>query len=81
MDYNNKPVIATSRLGLELKNQKSLLDGFKMERVSRSAYRARRSSFDETWQPVWGEQSSIRNHYNEMAVCLSNPTTTGICAR
>lgn len=70
MDYNNKPVIATSRLGLELKNQKSLLDGFKMERVSRS-------SFDETWQPVWGEQSSIRNHYNEMAVCLSQPNDNG----
>lgn len=70
MDYNNKPVIATSRLGLELKNQKSLLDGFKMERVSRS-------SFDETWQPVWGEQSSIRNHYNEMAVCLSQPDDNG----
>lgn len=70
MDYNNKPVIATSRLGLELKNQKSLLDGFKMERV-------RRSSFDETWQPVWGEQSSIRNHYNEMAVCLSQPDDNG----
>lgn len=70
MDYNNKPVIATSRLGLELKNQKSLLDGLKMERVSRS-------SFDETWQPVWGEQSSIRNHYNEMAVCLSQPDDNG----
>lgn len=70
MDCNNKPVIATSRLGLELKNQKSLLDGFKMERVSRS-------SFDETWQPVWGEQSSIRNHYNEMAVCLSQPDDNG----
>lgn len=70
MDYNNMPVIATSRLGLELKNQKSLLDGFKMERVSRS-------SFDETWQPVWGEQSSIRNHYNEMAVCLSQPDDNG----
>lgn len=70
MDYNNKPVIATSRLGLELKNQKSLLDGFKMERVSRS-------SFDETWQPVCGEQSSIRNHYNEMAVCLSQPDDNG----
>lgn len=70
MDYNNKPVIATSRLGLELKNQKSLLDGFKMERVSRS-------SFNETWQPVWGEQSSIRNHYNEMAVCLSQPDDNG----
>lgn len=70
MDYNNKPVIATSRLGLELKNQKSLLDGFKMERVSRS-------SFDETWQSVWGEQSSIRNHYNELAVCLSQPDDNG----
>lgn len=70
MDSNNKPVIATSRLGLELRNQKSLLDGFKMERVSRS-------SFDETWQPVWGEQSSIRNHYNEMAVCLSQPDDNG----
>ena len=70
MDYNNKPVIATSRLGLELKNQKSLLDGFKMERVSRS-------SFDETWQPVWGEQSSIRNHYNEMAVCRPQPDDNG----
>ncbi len=70
MDYNGKAVIATSRLGLELKDQKSLLDGFKLECVSRS-------SFDETWQPVWGEQSSIRNHYNEMAVSLSQTDDNG----
>ena len=70
MDYNGKAVIATSRLGLELKDQKSLLDGFSLERVSRS-------TFDETWQPVWGEQSSIRNHYNEMAVRLSQADDNG----
>lgn len=30
-------------------------------------------SFDETWEPVWGEESSIRNHYNEMLVRLIQP--------
>lgn len=29
------------------------------------------SAFDETWEPVWGEVKSIRNHYNEMAVTLN----------
>lgn len=28
------------------------------------------NSFDETWQPVWGEESSIRNRYNELLVDL-----------
>ena len=28
------------------------------------------SSFDVTWQPVWGEEKDIRNQYNEMAVTL-----------
>ena len=27
-------------------------------------------TFDETWEPVWGEVKSIRNHYNELAVTL-----------
>lgn len=30
----------------------------------------RHSSQDETWHPVWGEESEIRNHYNEMRVEL-----------
>lgn len=29
------------------------------------------ATFDETWTPVWGEESSIRNHYNELAVTLN----------
>ena len=31
------------------------------------------STFDETWKPVWGEESEIRNHYNELAVTLDQP--------
>ena len=78
--FNGKQVIKDSHLGLELAsvkgngefnnfdnkqvaNQNSLCDGF-------SLISARSMSFDETWEPVWGEESSIRNHYNEMAVTL-----------
>ena len=79
--FNGQQVIKESRLGLELNSakgngefnnfdnkqsvdQNSLYDGF-------SLLTAKYSSFDETWQPVWGEESSIRNHYNEMAVTLN----------
>ena len=27
-------------------------------------------SLDEVWEPVWGEESQIRNHYNELLVSL-----------
>lgn len=40
-----------------------LLEGFEVVDVSRD-------SFDETWEPVWGEERLIRNHYNELAVTL-----------
>ena len=33
------------------------------------------STFDETWQPVWGEVNKIRNHYNELAVTLNQKET------
>jgi len=61
--YNESPVIKTSKLGLELKKVTSLLSGFNIQKVERS-------TFDETWTPVWGEVSKIRNHYNEMLVVL-----------
>ncbi len=62
--YKGKEIIKPSRLGLELKNDRlSLLNNFEIEKVDTS-------SFDETWKPVWGEVSTIRNHYNEMAVTL-----------
>lgn len=64
VDFKGKSVISPSTLGVELIKGESFLDKFKVEKVTRS-------SFDETWTPVWGETKTIRNNYNEMAVRLS----------
>lgn len=67
--YLNKEVVKSSKLGLELKNEKkSLLNDFKV--VS-----ARPSTFNETWNTVWGEETQIQNHYNELAVKLKQNET------
>ena len=62
--YKGKPVINPSKLGLELKNDPGLMNGFMLAD-------AKTSTFDETWEPVWGEVKQIRNHYNELAVTLN----------
>ncbi len=86
--YKEKPVIKTSKLGLELKKEDpdaavdfefkqrkdastldkktDLYSGFEVADTKTAA-------FDETWQPVWGEESAIRNRYNELAVTLEQP--------
>ena len=88
LSYKGKPVIKTSTLGLELKQEDpnaqtdfqlsgpkkiegleakaNLMNGFTVAQTQTS-------SFDETWTPVWGEESQIRNHYNELAVTLDQP--------
>ena len=66
--YKERPVVLPSRLGFELKDAPALLDGFREVDVQTS-------TFDETWKPVWGEESEIRNHYNELAVTLEQPAT------
>ncbi|SER05358.1 Glycosyl-hydrolase 97 C-terminal, oligomerisation [Hyunsoonleella jejuensis] len=69
LSYKNQVVIKPSHLGLELKNDdKSLLDDFKI--VDETT-----ATFDETWQPVWGEEKDVRNHYNELAVTLKQNET------
>ena len=69
VDYKGTTVINPSTLGLELKGTTSLMDGFKVVRTSTS-------TFDETWQPVWGETKKIsRNHHNELLVELEQPST------
>ena len=90
LDYDGRPVILSSGMGFELrgvlKAQKidynadgtvsksdwkpceSLHDGFAVESVERCSH-------DETWAPVWGEEDSIRNHYNELAVNLVQAST------
>lgn len=46
----------------------SLYDGFTLGQVARS-------ESDQTWRPVWGEQTEIRDRYNEMAVTLRQAAT------
>ena len=81
LDFRGRPAVLPSGMGLELRGDAPALE-FGAE-IRKGGYGApvslydrfeecgvERSSFDETWQPVWGEESSIRNHYNEMAVTL-----------
>jgi len=61
--YKNKQVIKKSKLGLELKNSTNLMSNFTVNSV-------KESSFNKTWEPVWGEESLIRNNYNELSIEL-----------
>ena len=80
LDFGGKAVVLPSGMGFEIRGNRvkdtfeqkcdkvygepgSLRDGFVLTSV-------KRDSLDETWEPVWGEESHIRNHYNELAVTL-----------
>ena len=54
-----QPLVADSRLGFLLRNDRQFLRGLKLDAQS-----AR--SFDETWEQPWGERRFVRNHYNEL---------------
>lgn len=90
LSYGEKKVILPSDLGFELRGTvkatelawesdgsigkkdalpaNSFHDGFELES-------AETSSFDETWEPVWGEEAQIRNNYNELLVNLVQTLT------
>lgn len=64
LNYKQKEIIKPSRLGLELKGESSLANGFEVTSTDQK-------TVDEAWKPVLGEQSTIRNHYNELLVTLT----------
>ncbi len=68
--FRGQEVIRPSRLGFELMRNRggNLLDGFTVKSEETA-------TFDETWQPVWGENRQIRNHYNELLVKLTQDAT------
>ena len=65
---DGKTIVGKSSLGFDLKDIPDFLDGFELKAEERA-------SFDETWQPVWGETKSIRNNYNELIVKLEQAST------
>jgi len=69
LKFKDKEVIKTSKLGLELKNdKKSLLNNFFVSETKTFAQ-------NESWNPVWGEVKTIQNNYNELAVTLTQKET------
>jgi glucan 1,4-alpha-glucosidase len=64
LDFGARPVIAQSRLGIELRDETPLAKNFAVvENTTREA--------DETWETVWGEERRVRNRYRELAVTLA----------
>lgn len=84
LQRDGKDVVLPSRLGFEMRgtvksekidiqadriSKTDALPGYMMDRGF-ELLDSSRESLDETWEPVWGEESSIRNHYNELLVRL-----------
>lgn len=84
LQRDGKDVVLSSRLGFEMRgtvksekidiqadriSKTDALPGYMMDRGF-ELLDSSRDSLDETWEPVWGEESSIRNHYNELLVRL-----------
>ncbi len=69
--YKGKTVIAPSGLGFKLNVPDLSLASFNLLAIDSSAT-------DENWKPVWGEQSTIRNHYKQLVLQLADRSGSGI---
>ena len=74
IDVDDTAFVAPSALGFLAGKGVNLSEGMKVVGTEFSAA-------DETWTQPWGENKSIRNHYNEMAVCLSDEADTKLTLR
>ena len=66
LDRNGNPIVLPSKMGFTLEWRDDLAHAFVLKDT-------KYDTFDETWEPVWGEEAHIRNHYNEMLVTLEQP--------
>lgn len=67
LNFENREVIKTSRLGLELKDQPSLMEDFVILETEENGV-------DDSWEPLWGQYKEIRNNYNELVATLGQET-------
>jgi hypothetical protein len=65
VNYKDKAVILESTLGIKLKGKPALDCNFEI-------IGSKSVTFNESWNPVLGEQAIIVNHYNEFMVSLIN---------
>ena len=82
VDYKGAQVVAPSNLGLELdsENGRNDFSSFSMDKAGADKLSlctgfeltdSKTSTFNETWTPVWGEETSILNNYNELVATLT----------
>jgi len=64
LTFKGKAVIKTSQLGIEIKDASSFMDGFSIKNTAQK-------TIDEKWDPILGEEKTIRNNYTELLVTLS----------
>ncbi|GAB4004175.1 glycoside hydrolase family 97 protein [Spirosoma migulaei] len=74
VSYKGKKVIEPSGVGFIMSKPKISLTQFTIASADSSTK-------DETWKPVWGEVSQIRNHYKELALTLTDKGISGIKMR
>lgn len=86
LTYSGQKIIRNSALGYVLRGDASAKNPETYMRVTYGTVDmgsgfaiadVQRSHFDETWEPVWGEEAQIRNHYNELAVTLEQKDFKG----
>ena len=89
LDYKGKHIVLDSRLGFLLRGDLNVsevkVQDDKIDKVDKHPqidfYRdfevadMKTDSLDYTWAPVWGEEDSIRCHYNELTVSLKHKPT------
>ncbi len=69
--FKDKTVISFSGLGMKLVSPSAKLTLFDLKKIDSS-------SSDETWKPVWGEVSSIRNNYKQLVLSVTDKENSGI---
>ena len=76
LDYAAKQVIEEGELGVNIDNHlvESAMgipvDNGKVWTTGMEVIKVERTAEDDTWNPIYGEYSSIRDHYNEMVIHL-----------
>lgn len=68
VNYKNQSIVKESTLAILLKGLPALDSNFRIDSIGQH-------KVNETWQPVLGEQSNIKNNYNQMTVALSQLST------
>ena len=84
ISYNNKEVIKESELGILIENQlfESALgipnDVSKIWGENLNLQNKSKNSVNQTWKPVYGERSVIKDHYNELTLNFLKGDSEGV---